>query len=194
MSRVERGRGLRGVSPLRPHDDLIGAMRLPARTPHRGLLSAPGAVRVSHKGWTCSAPPCHNRQGLSHRSTPYESCYFKSRPRKRLAERFRVNALASRPGRSRFAACVRRLRQGVACAKVSRGGPARWRGRVPGRPSRACSRSVSPRIERPHAPKGLWFTVPEAEMHELISNRGASAKIRTARRARKAEVSGHESG
>ena len=50
------------------------------------------------------------------------------------------------------------------------------------------------RIERPRALKGLWFTVPEAEMHELISNRGASAKIRTARRARKAEVSGDESG
>ena len=31
-------------------------------------------------------------------------------------------------------------------------------------------------------------------MHELISNRGASASIRTARRARKAEVSGDESG
>ena len=31
-------------------------------------------------------------------------------------------------------------------------------------------------------------------MHELISNRVASAKIRTARRARKAEVSGDESG
>ena len=31
-------------------------------------------------------------------------------------------------------------------------------------------------------------------MHELISNRGASAKIRTARRARNAGVSGHESG
>ena len=55
------------------------------------------------------------------------------------------------------------------------------------------SRIVSPRIERLRAPKGLWFTIPEAEMHELISDRVASAKIRTARRARKAEVSGDES-
>ena len=31
-------------------------------------------------------------------------------------------------------------------------------------------------------------------MHELISNRGASGEIRTARRARNAEVSGDESG
>ena len=31
-------------------------------------------------------------------------------------------------------------------------------------------------------------------MHELISNRGASTKIRTAPRARDAEVSGDESG
>jgi hypothetical protein len=31
-------------------------------------------------------------------------------------------------------------------------------------------------------------------VHELISNRGASARIRTARRARNAEVSGDESG
>ena len=122
------------------------------------------------------------------------SLYFKRRPRKRLAERFRVNALASRPGRSRFAACVRALRQGVACEAVSRGGPAQWRGRVPGRPSRACPRIVSPRIERPRAPICLWFTIPEAEMHELISNRGASGEIWTARRARNAEVSGDESG
>jgi hypothetical protein len=85
------------------------------------------------------------------------------------------------------------LRQGVERATVSRGGPARWRGRVPGRPSPRSPRIVSPRIERPRAPKGLWFTIPEAEMHELISNRGASTKIWTARRARKAEVSGDES-
>jgi hypothetical protein len=85
------------------------------------------------------------------------------------------------------------LRQGVACAEVSEGGPVEWRGRVPGQPSWRSRRIVSPRIERPRAPKGLWFTVPEAEMHELISNRGASAKIRTARRPRNAEVSGDES-
>jgi hypothetical protein len=72
--------------------------------------------------------------------------------------------------------------------------PAQWRGRVPGRPSRACPRIVSPRIERPRAPICLWFTIPEAEMHELISNRGASGEIWTARRARNAEVSGDESG
>jgi len=77
--------------------------------------------------------------------------------------------------------------------EVSGGGPAKWRGRVPGRPSPRSRRIVSPRIERLRAPKGLWFTVPEAEMHELISNRSASAKIRTARRAQKAEVSGDES-
>ena len=38
---------------------------------------------------------------------PFRSDYFKRRPRKRLADRLRVNALASRPGRSRLAACVR---------------------------------------------------------------------------------------
>jgi hypothetical protein len=32
-------------------------------------------------------------------------------------------------------------------------------------------------IARPRAQKGLWFTVPAAVMHELISNRGAAAKI-----------------
>jgi hypothetical protein len=60
------------------------------------------------------------------------------------------------------------------------------RGRARGLSLRA-SRDLAP------PPKGLWFTIPEAELHELISNRGASAKIRTARRPRKAEVSGHES-
>ena len=49
------------------------------------------------------------------------------------------------------------------------------------------------RIEIPRAPKGLWFTVSEAEMHELISNRVASGEIWTARRAWDAEVSGDES-
>ncbi len=63
---------------------------------------------------------------------------------------------------------------------------------------RGCARGLSPcfrigRIERPRAPKSLWFTVPAAELHELISNRGASGEIRTARRPRKAEVSGDES-
>ena len=64
---------------------------------------------------------------------------------------------------------------------------------------RGPARGLSPcfrigRIARPRVLKGLWFTVPEAEMHELVSNRGAAAKIRTARRPRKAEVSGDESG
>ena len=67
-------------------------------------------------------------------------------------------------------------------------------GRVPGRPSRACPRIGSPRMERLRTLKGLWFTIPEAEMHELMSNRGASGEIRTARRAQDAEVSGDESG
>jgi hypothetical protein len=63
---------------------------------------------------------------------------------------------------------------------------------------RVRARGLSPcfrigRIARPRAPICLWFTVPKAEMHELINNRGASAKIRTARRPRKAEVSGDES-
>ena len=81
---------------------------------------------------------------------PFRSDYFKRRARNWRADRFRVNALATRPGRSRFAACAYALlRQGVACAKVSGRGPAGWRGRVPGRPSRACSRIVSPCIERP---------------------------------------------
>ena len=38
---------------------------------------------------------------------PFRSDYFKRRARNWRASRFRVNALASRPGRSRFAACVR---------------------------------------------------------------------------------------
>ena len=64
---------------------------------------------------------------------------------------------------------------------------------------RGRARGLSPcfrigRIDRPRAPKGLWFTVSEAEMHELISNRVASGEIWTARRAWDAEVSGDESG
>jgi hypothetical protein len=38
---------------------------------------------------------------------PSSPGYFKRRPRKRRTERFRVNALALQPGRSRLAACVR---------------------------------------------------------------------------------------
>ena len=74
------------------------------------------------------------------------------------------------------------LRQGVACAEVSRGGPGEWRGRGAGRPSRACSRIVSPGIERPRAPICLWFTVPEAEMHEHINNRVRSVRNRVVNR------------
>ena len=41
--------------------------------------------------------------------TPSVQDYFKRRARNWRARRFRVNALAPRPGRSRFAACVRRF-------------------------------------------------------------------------------------
>ena len=53
---------------------------------------------------------------------PFRSDYFKRRARNWRASRLRVNALASRPGRSRFAACVRRF---VARGCV-RGGLAGW--------------------------------------------------------------------
>ena len=50
------------------------------------------------------------------------SLYFKRRARNWRARRLRVNALAPRPGRSRFAACVRRF----AARGCVRGGLARW--------------------------------------------------------------------
>lgn len=63
-----------------------------------------------------------------------------------------------------------------------------------GRPSPGSRAPVSPHIERTRAPTALRFTIPTAEMRELMSNRGPSAKIRTARRPRNTEVSGDESG
>jgi hypothetical protein len=48
--------------------------------------------------------------------------YFKRRARNWRARRLRVNALALRPGRSRFAACVRRF----AARGCVRGGLSRW--------------------------------------------------------------------
>ena len=58
------------------------------------------------------------------------------------------------------------------------------------------ARGLSPcfrigRIERPRAPKGLWFTITEAELRQLMRSRRAPGKVRT---ARKKEVSGDESG
>jgi hypothetical protein len=38
------------------------------------------------------------------------------------------------------------------------------------------------------AARCLWFAIPAPEMHELISNRGASGKLWTARRARESGV------
>ena len=84
--------------------------------------------------------------------TPSLVRYFKRRPRTRLADRFRVNAPATRPGRSRFAACVRALRQGlrarrslrvgqrsgVAECLADRRGPGHHRWRGP-RPRRCCA-------------------------------------------------------
>jgi len=52
---------------------------------------------------------------------------------------------------------------------------------------------VSRGIKKPRAPKGLLLTITEVKMHELISNRGPSGEIRTARRPRSAEVSGDDS-
>ena len=101
--------------------------------------------------------------------------YFKRRARTWRASKLRVNALASRPGRSRFAACVRPFcRKGLRARRSLRVGQrgdvaeclANRRGGLTG--LSPCFRIG--RIERPRAPKGLWFTVPEAEMHELISN------------------------
>ena len=193
------------------------------RTRSRGVLSSsrqtsreigvmPPLRWVTLDGYASKASRCHRE--ILRRGSPPQRCwlrpsecrftrsrvatnaspYFKRRARNWRVERLRVNALAPRPGRSRFAACVRRF----AARGCVRGGLSRWAsgmlGPSAGRPSRACSRIVSPRIERPRAPICLWFTVPEAEMHELISNRGASAKLRTARRGRKAAVSGDESG
>jgi hypothetical protein len=53
---------------------------------------------------------------------PSRSDYFKRRARNWRASRFRVNALAYRPGRSRFAACVRRF----ATRFCVRGGLLEW--------------------------------------------------------------------
>ena len=87
-------------------------------------------------------------------------------------------------------------RGGLPCFNL--GGPAEWRGRVSGRPSRACSRIVSLLSDCAHRetarPVCRWLTVSEAEIHERISSRGASGEIWTARRAWDAEVSGDESG
>jgi hypothetical protein len=59
------------------------------------------------------------------------------------AERFGVNAMASRPQLKSRARVLQRaygvLRHGVACVAVSRGGPAELLGRGAGRRSRACS-------------------------------------------------------
>ena len=46
-----------------------------------------------------------------------------------------------------------RLRPSACPTQISGGG------RVPGRPSRACPRIGSPRMERLRALKGLWFTL-----------------------------------
>jgi hypothetical protein len=104
-----------------------------------------------------------------------------------------VNDLAHRPGRSRFAPCVRRFATRV-CV---RGGLSEWaRGEVlPMRWPTVAATSAACLSEHRETsrPEGLRFTVPAAELHELISNRGASAEIRTAPRARDAEVSGDES-
>jgi transposase InsO family protein len=52
------GKGFVSLAQLRDH--LLGTVTLPVRrTLHRRHLSAPWAVKVSHKGWTCSAHPCH---------------------------------------------------------------------------------------------------------------------------------------
>ena len=82
-------------------------------------------------------------------------------------------------------------RGGLPCFNL--GGPNARRGGVPGQssPRSPCFRIR--RIEIPRAPKGLWFTIPAPEMHELISHRGGSDRFRTARRPRNAEVSGDES-
>jgi hypothetical protein len=131
------------------------------------------------------------------------------RARNRRAPRFRVNALASRPQteitRSRLRRAYGVLRPKLESTDCARGGlPASiWVGQM--RDVAECQANrrrglagLSPcfrigRIEIPRAPKGLWFTVREAEMRELISNRGASGEIRTVRRPRNAEDSGDES-
>ena len=151
--------------PAAPTDGTLSCFRRDAWEPVIGLVPSRGSGS-SLVG------------GLPGVRTASAQDYFKRRARNWRACRLRVNALASRPGRSRFAACVRALRQGVACAEVSWGGPAERCGRVFGRPSRACPRIVSPSIERPRAPICLWFTVPEAEMHEHVNNRVRSVRNR----------------
>ena len=48
-----------GARLFQLRDDLLGTAPPPVRTRHRRLLSALRAAKVSHKGWTCSAHPCH---------------------------------------------------------------------------------------------------------------------------------------
>ena len=62
------------------------------------------------------------------------------------------------------------LRQGVACAEVSRGGPAEWRGRVLGRRSRSCSRIVSMLSDRAHR------ETSRPEMSLVHGSRGRNAR------------------
>ena len=96
------------------------------------------------------------------------------RARKRLADRVRVNDLASRPQteitRSRFPACLRRF----ATRGCVRRGLSRWASAV-ARPRHwptvagvlADCLSMHRETSRP---KGPWFTIPEAEVHELRSS------------------------
>ena len=97
-----------------------------------------------------------------------------------------MNALALRPGRSRFAACVRRF----ATRGCVRGSLARWarRGvlRCAGRPSHRFRWLVSPSIGRARACFCLCFSVPEARGHERINPHGVETRprIRSARKRR----------
>ena len=105
-----------------------------------------------------------------------------------------MNALASRPGRSRFAACVRRfatrgwVREGLPGWASGAALPSPWRPVAEVPPDCLSAHRETSLSE------SLWFTVPKAEIHKLTGNRGASGGIGTARRPQDAEVSGAESG
>jgi hypothetical protein len=102
-----------------------------AREPHLPVAQRSGSheTPAHHRGWPSFVgvslspgdpePRFRHAEGVSRSLSeseanspvrnPFRSPYFKRRARNWRASRLRVNALASRPGRSRFAACVRRF-------------------------------------------------------------------------------------
>jgi hypothetical protein len=102
--------GTATITKIRGRHEVVPVHNLTVEGTSRYLVGACGVV-VHNKG----DPPV-KYIGRT------EDLYFKRRARKRRADRFRVNALASRPGRSRFAACVRAF----ATRGCVRGGLAGW--------------------------------------------------------------------